>query len=202
MSDKMAIFALPETLISINMAIFYHGSSVLFHRFDLSHVLEDDGKVKFGYGVYLTSNFKSAAHYSGANKTATTHFVYTIEVPELTEDNHIDFKKSVHPDIIKRAELKLGAPVPQKITLDGKDFRKYLAKVLGGGSDVRSEKLASEFLNCIGVEFITWPYNWKNPSLGTNRAVLDDRQVKIVRVDQVQLDSKKQLIEGSQTEIK
>ena len=202
MSDKMAIFALPETLISINMAIFYHGSSVLFHRFDLSHVLEGDGKVKFGYGVYLTSNFKSAAHYSGANKTATTHFVYTIEVPELTEDNHIDFKKSVHPDIIKRAELKLGAPVPQKITLDGKDFRKYLAKVLGGGSDVRSEKLASEFLNCIGVEFITWPYNWKNPSLGTNRAVLDDRQVKIVRVDQVHLNSKKQLIEGSQTEIK
>ena len=114
------------------MAIFYHGSSVLFHRFDLSHVLEGDGKVKFGYGVYLTSNFKSAAHYSGANKTATTHFVYTVEVPELTEDNHIDFKKSVHPDIIKRAELKLGAPVPQKITLDGKDFRKYLAKVLGG----------------------------------------------------------------------
>ena len=42
------------------MAIFYHGSSVLFPRFDLSHVLEGDGKVKFGYGVYLTSSFKSA----------------------------------------------------------------------------------------------------------------------------------------------
>ena len=171
------------------MAIFYHGSSVLFHRFDLSHVLEGDGKVKFGYGVYLTSSFKSAAHYSGANKSATTHFVYTVEIPDLTEDNHIDFKRPVHLDIVKRAEQKLGNAIPQKFTLDGKDFRK-------------SEKLASEFLNCIGVEFITWPYNWKNPSLGTNRAVLDDRQVKIVRVDQVQLDSKKQLIEGSQTEIK
>lgn len=184
------------------MAIFYHGSSVLFPRFDLSHVLEGDGKVKFGYGVYLTSSFKSAAHYSGANKSATTHFVYTVETPELTEDNHIDFKKPVHLDIVKEAEQKLGHTIPQKFTLDGKDFRKYLAKILGGGSDVQSEKLASEFLNCIGVEFITWPYNWKNPSLGTNRAVLDDRQVKIVRVDQVQLDSKKQLIEGSQTEIK
>lgn len=183
------------------MAIFYHGSSVLFHRFDLSHVLEGDGKVKFGYGVYLTSNFKSAAHYSGANKTATTHFVYTIEVPELTEDNHIDFKKSVHPDIIKRAELKLGAPVPQKITLDGKDFRKYLAKVLGGGSDVRSEKLASEFLNCIGVEFITWPYSWKNPALGLNVAVLDDKKVKILKVHQVELDNKQQLIPGSEKEV-
>ena len=183
------------------MAIFYHGSSVLFHRFDLSHVLEGDGKVKFGYGVYLTSNFKSAAHYSGANKTATTHFVYTIEVPELTEDNHIDFKKSVHPDIIKRAELKLGAPVPQKITLDGKNFRKYLAKVLGGGSDVRSEKLASEFLNCIGVEFITWPYSWKNPDFGLNIAVLDDSKVKVLKVHQVELDNKQQLIPGSEKKV-
>ena len=82
------------------MAIFYHGSSVLFSKFDLAHALEGDGKVKFGYGVYLTSSFKSAAHYSGANKSATTHYVYTVEVPELTEDNHIDFKKHVHPNII------------------------------------------------------------------------------------------------------
>ena len=60
------------------MEIFYHGSSVLFVRFDLSHVLEGDGKVKFGYGVYLTSSFKSAAHYSGANKSATTNFVLLV----------------------------------------------------------------------------------------------------------------------------
>ena len=73
------------------MAIFYHGSSVLFSKFDLAHALEGDGKVKFGYGVYLTSSFKSAAHYSGANKSATTHYVYTVEVPELTEDNHRQF---------------------------------------------------------------------------------------------------------------
>ena len=112
------------------MAIFYHGSSVLFPWFDLSHVLEGDGKVKFGYGVYLTSSFKSAAHYSGANKSATTHFVYTVETPELTEDNHIDFKKPVHLDIVKEAEQKLGHTIPQKFTLDGKDFRKYLGLLI------------------------------------------------------------------------
>lgn len=183
------------------MAIFYHGSSVLFPRFDLSHVLEGDGKVKFGYGVYLTSSFKSAAHYSGANKGAATHFVYTVEVPELTEDNHIDFKKPVHLDIVKRAEQKLEAPIPQKFTLDGKDFRKYIAKILGGGSDVLSEKLASEFLNCIGVEFITWPYSWKNPDLGLNIAVLDDQKVRILHVHQVELDNKQQLISGSEKEV-
>ena len=183
------------------MEIFYHGSSVLFDRFDLSHVLEGDGKVKFGYGVYLTSSFKSAAHYSGVNKSATTHFVYTVEIPELTDDNHIDFKKPVHLDIVKEAEQKLGHTIPQKFTLDGKDFRKYLAKILGGGSDVQSEKLASEFLNCIGVEFITWPYSWKNPDLGLNVAVVDDKKVKILKVHQVELDNKEQLIPGSEKEV-
>lgn len=197
------------------MAIFYHGSSVLFPRFDLSHVLEGDGKVKFGYGVYLTSSFKSAAHYSGANKDAATHFVYTVEVPELTEDNHIDFKKPVHPDILKRAELKLETPVSQKFTLDGKDFRKYLATYFEGQIDldlsassnkskvlnIMGEKAASEFLNCIGVEFITWPYSWKNPDLGLNVAVLDDQKVKILIVHQVELDNKQQLIPGSEKEV-
>lgn len=183
------------------MSIFYHGSSALFGRFDLAHVLEGDGKVKFGYGVYLTSSFNSAAHYSGSNKSATTHFVYTVEVPQQTEYNHIDFKRPVHPDIVNRAEYRLATSIPQKVTLDGKDFRKYLAKVLGGGSDIRSEKLASEFLNCIGVEFITWPYNWKNPESGLNVAVLDDRKIKILKVHQVELDNKWQLIQGSEKEV-
>ena len=182
--------------------VFYHGTSALFPEFDLSHLLEGVGKVKFGYGVYLTSSFKSAAHYSETkSRPATIHYVYTVEIPDLTDDNHIDFKKPVHPDIISKAELKLGTMIPDKFKLDGKDFRKYLAKKLGGGSDIQSEKLASEFLNSIGVEFITWPYNWKNPELGLNIAVLDDRKIQILKVHQVELDQKKQLIPGSEKEM-
>lgn len=197
------------------MTIFYHGSSVLFPKFDLAHVLEGDGKVKFGYGVYLTSSFKSAAHYSGANKSATTHYVYTVEVPEMTEDNHIDFKQQVHPDIAKRTENKLGISIPQKVLLDGKDFRKFLAKYfekhicidLAEGQSMTKalqlagEREASEFLTSIGVEFITWPYSWKNPDLGLNVAVLDDNKVKIIKVHQVELDSKQQLVVASEKEI-
>lgn len=183
------------------MAIFYHGSSVLFPKFDLSHVLEGDGKVKFGFGVYLTSSFKSAAHYSGANKTATTHYVYTVEIPDITVDNHIAFKEPVNTQIVRRAENKLGSIIPEKFVLDGKEFRKFLAKKLGGGSDIPSEKLASEFLNSIGVEFITWPYNWKNPTLGTNIAVLDESNIKIIKVEQVELDAKQQLIPDSEKEV-
>ena len=196
--------------------ILYHGSSVLFPKFDLNHALEGDGKVKFGYGVYLTGSFKSAAHYSDTkSKPSDTHYVYTVEVPDLTEENHIDFKKPVNPIIVKRAETKLGESVPMKCTLDGKDFRKYLAKKFGEqicvdlvadqplskALDVKGEQEASAFLSSIGVEFITWPYSWKNPDLGLNVAVLDDRKIKILRVQQVELDSKKQLIAGSEKEV-
>ena len=73
------------------MALFYNGSSVLFPKFGLSHVLEGGGKVKFGYGVYLTSSFKSAAHYSETKtRPAPTHYVYTEEIPDFTDKNHID----------------------------------------------------------------------------------------------------------------
>ncbi len=183
------------------MAIFYHGSSALFKKIDLAHVLTGAAKVKFGYGVYLTSSFKSAAHYSGANKEATTHYVYTVEIPGITADNHIAFKQPVNPEIVKRAENKLGISIPEKFVLDGKDFRKYLAKKLGEGTDVQSEKLASEFMNSIGVEFITWPYNWKNPDLCLNVAVLDENKIRIIKVEQVELDAKQQLIPDSEKEV-
>jgi hypothetical protein len=50
------------------MQTFYHGSSVLFSRFDLSYALEDDGKVKSGYGVYVTSRYRSCNEYVGPNQ--------------------------------------------------------------------------------------------------------------------------------------
>ena len=196
------------------MALYYHGSSALFKKLDLAHVLTGAAKVKFGYGVYLTSSFKSAAHYSGANKEAVKHYVYTVEIPDIIVGNHISFKQPVNPEIVKKAENKLGFPVPEKKTLDGKDFRKFLAKHFENqlclapfgkiDKDVyqlEGEKLASEFLNSIGVEFITWPYNWKNPALGLNVAVFDENKVRIIKVEQVELDAKQQLIAGSETEL-
>ena len=183
------------------METFYHGTSVLFDRFDLSHALEGDGKVKFGYGVYVTSSYRSAAHYAGSNRSAQHFYVHTVETPEIAESNYIAFKEPVKPSILKRAEDKLGEAIPQKVVHDGKDFRKYLSKKLTGAVDLEGEKAASAFLESIGVEFIVWPYNWKNPALGTNRAVLNDQKVRIVRIDEVELDDKKQLVEGSQKPI-
>lgn len=184
------------------MEIFYHGSSTLFSEFDLAHALEGDGKVKFGYGVYVTSHYRSAAHYAGTNHAAQQHYVYTVEVPDRFEDNYIAYKEPVHPAIVQRATAKLGVAFPEEMSLDGKDFRKFLAKKLNGKVDLAGEKAASAFLMSIGVEFIAWPYSWKNPALGTNRAILDYRKVRIVAIDQVELDEKEQLVEGSQTPVK
>lgn len=61
----------------------------LFDNFDLSHALEGDGKIKFGFGVYVTSKYESAVHYSASNKSVTDHYVYTLELPDKTEKNHI-----------------------------------------------------------------------------------------------------------------
>ena len=110
------------------MEIFYHGSSVLFSEFDLAHALEGDGKVKFGFGVYITSHYRSAAHYAGANPNSTQFYVYTVEVPDKREDNYIAFKEPVNLTILHKAAEKLGEPILDKFSLDGKDFRKYLAK--------------------------------------------------------------------------
>ena len=182
------------------MEIFYHGSHNLFDSFDLSHALEGDGKVKFGYGVYVTSRYSSAAHYSGSNPLSNDHYVYTVEVPDKTEGNCIAFKQPVPSAIAESAQNRLGELIPAKVLQDaGKDFRKYLAMKLSGQKTVtlEGERAAAAFLLSIGVEMIEWPYNWKNPSLGTNRAILDDTKVKILKVDSVMLDDKKKLIVSS-----
>jgi len=184
------------------MEIFYHGSPNCFSEFDLAHALEGDGKVKFGYGVYVTSHYRSAAHYAGSNPEAKHFYVYTVAVPSMGGANFIAFKQPVNPFIVARAEEKLGEKIAEKVVQDGKDFRKFLAKRLTGKVDLEGEKAASQFLLSIGVDFILWPYNWKNPGLGTNRAILDDQKVRILKVEEVDLDEKKQLVEGSERTVK
>lgn len=179
--------------------IYYHGSSALFHNFDLEHALEGAAKVKFGYGVYVTSAYSSAAHYSAAHPGALTHYVYTVEVPEKKSDNFIAFKQPVLDTIVKRAEAKLSVAIPQKAKEDGKEFRKFLATTLSGKKkiDLAAEKAASQFLLSIGVDFIEWPYNWKNPAAESNRAILSDESIHISKVEIVEVDEKKHFIEGS-----
>ncbi len=100
------------------MATFYHGTSVLFDHFDISHLSEGDGKYKFGVGEYTTSVYSMAALYAG-KRSNPTNYVYTIEVPDLTEDNHIFSVRPVNPGIVKRTEKQLGA-IPDEVKSAGK----------------------------------------------------------------------------------
>ena len=197
---------------------FFHGSSAEpFDRFSLDHALEGDGKVKFGWGVYVTEKYSTAAHYA-FNKHRPENkdfYVYTVEIPDRTPDNCLSLLKGVPvaESIVNRVEAKLGETIPAEAKVEGIPFRKYLANKLTGEdkpvkkmidkATVEGEKAASEFLSSLGVDLIEWPYNWQKPEAEKNMAVLDDRNVRIVRIEQVELDPKShQLIEGSQQIIK
>ena len=199
------------------MAISFHGSSVLFDSFDLSHALEGDGKAKFGYGVYVAGTYESAAHYAFNKKRPenTDYYVYTVEVPDYNEDNCLSLLKEqpVAESIVRRAENKLGEAIPAEAKVEGKYFRKYLANRLTGEmrpvkkmidkATVEGEKAASAFLKEIGVELIRWPHSWSDPEGEMNLAVLDDAKVRIIKIEKVELDSKNhQLVPGSEKQIK
>ena len=197
---------------------FFHGSSAEpFDRFSLDHALEGDGKVKFGWGVYVTEKYSTAAHYA-FNKHRPENkdfYVYTVEIPDRTPDNCLSLLKGVPvaESIVNRVEAKLGETIPAEAKVEGIPFRKYLANKLTGEdkpvkkmidkATVEGERAASEFLSSLGVDLIEWPYNWQKPEAEKNMAVLDDRNVRIVRIERVELDPKgHQLIEGSQQIIK
>ena len=199
------------------MAIYYHGSSVLFDRFDLAHALEGDGKAKFGYGVYVAGTYGSAAHYAFNKKRPENrdYYVYTVEIPDRTEENCLPLLKKVPvpPSIVSRAEAKLGEAFPAEALAEGIPFRKYLAnrltgvskslKQMTGSATVEGEKAAAAFLLSIGVELIEWPHSWTSPDGEKNMAVLDDTKVRIRKIEKVALDEKgHHLVPGSEKLLK
>ena len=181
--------------------VLYHGSDKLFDRFDISCALTGNRKGKFGYGIYLSSSFRSAAHYSYRVDKAQ-RYVYEVEIPELNDDNSIDFKVKVSDSIIGRAKDRLCRDIPDKAKSNGKCFRLFLASHFGGVNHIEAERKASEFLYSIGVICVRWPYCWRNPALGFNVAIFNAKSIRISKIFEVQLDSKRQWIEGSEQLIK
>ena len=192
------------------MAIYYHGTSVLFDHFDISHLYEGDGKCKFGVGEYATSVYATAALYAGKGKQST-YYVYTIEIPDLTDENHIWSAKPVNQSIVDRAEDKLGQ-LPDEVKATGKFFRKYIGNLLIGnkgtakkmiGMSTEGEIAVSKFLYSIGVVALVWPNSQSTPDNGEiNLAILDDSIIKILMIESVELNAKGKFIVGSNTEVK
>ena len=195
--------------------IFYHGTCHLFDRFSLTFLGEGEGKSKFGQGIYITSSYKTAALYAAKAVKANNKshcYVYTVEVPVLTNDNHIFSCKRVNKEIVSRAEKVVDETIPKEVTTTGKYFRKYLGNLLTGQrattkkmmskADAIAENAVSGFLNKIGVVYLVWPQSQTKPNGDTNRAVLNENDIRIVKIEQVEVDEKNRLIEGSEIPIK
>ncbi len=89
------------------MEIFYHGTCHLFNEFSLSFLGTGEGKSKFGQGIYITSSYATAALYAAKAAKANGYdkiYVYTVEVPDIKDDNHVFSCKPVDASVIERTE--------------------------------------------------------------------------------------------------
>ena len=172
----------------------YHGSPELFSAFDLSKAGEGTG-VKFGFGVYLTESEASAVHYSqprNMEQMASHHYLYTIEIPDLTPTNHLVSALPVNEEIVSKVQVKLGVEAPAKVLEQGKEFRKWVGMTLLGTkkSNFAEEKAAAQLLNSLGVLYNVWPQAQTKPDGLKNIAVFDAANVKIVKVEQIEVELK------------
>ena len=164
-------------------------------------------------GIYITSSYDTAALYAAKAARANgkdTLYVYTVEVPDLTDENHVFSCKEVNQAVVQRVEAVLGA-IPQEATASGKYFRKYIGNVLSGKkaslkqmldkADAQAENAASRFLDEVGIVYLAWPQAQTKPDGDTNRAVLNASNVRVMKIEQVQVNEKNKLINGSQEEI-
>ena len=173
----------------------YHGSPEYFEEFKLDSAGKGTG-IKFGYGVYLTESEKSAVHYSNPRKLkgvkAPAHYLYTVEIPDLTPENHIMSNPPPTAEIVTKIEKKLGVKVPSKMLEHGKLFRKWIGMALTHSkvNGVMEEKAAAELLNEIGVLFNVWPTAQTKPDGDKNIAVFNAANVKILKIEKIDVELK------------
>ena len=190
--------------------ILYHGTTSKFDHFDLAHLGEGEGKSKFGVGHYASTVYATAALYAGKCK-GETKYVYTIEVPNLTDTNHIVSAKPPHLSIIEKAEELIGQ-IPDEAKSSGKSFRKYIGNLLLGNKgtikkmigslSTEGEINVSRFFYEIGILYLVWAQSQATPDNGQiNVAILDDSIIAIKKIETVELDDKGKLKKKSSASI-
>ena len=202
--------------------VFYHGTYRLFNTFSLDFLGEGEGDNKFGKGIYITSSYRTAALYASkaAKKGGSDkYYVYTVEVPVLSEANHLYSNSAVNKDIVALVEKKIGESIPNEAKEKGKFFRKYVGNLLDHKQNSPDKKrktikqmtdkaspdvelLASAFFRELGLTFFVWPQAQTKPDGVTNRVVLDTKDIKILKIEQVECDKDNELIKGSEKEVK
>ena len=100
--------------------------------------------------------------------------------------------KPVEESIVAAVESKLGVKALENIKAAGKEFRKWIGTTLTGAkkADFIEEKKAAELLESIGVHYNVWPQAQNKPDGFKNIAVFDASRVKIVKVEEIEIESK------------
>ena len=99
--------------------IFYHGTHApLFGRFSSDHLREGSGRIRYGFGHYVTEDVGHALHYAAKGATGPSVLLYTVEVPSLAPDNHITYHEPVDPSILARVGAALGVGIPAQVAAD------------------------------------------------------------------------------------
>ncbi len=190
--------------------IVYHGTTSKFDHFEITHLGEGEGKSKFGVGHYASSVYDTAALYAGKCK-GETKYVYTLEVPDLTDSNHIVSAKPPHKSIIEKVEEQIGQ-IPDEAKSSGKSFRKYIANLLLGNKgtvtkmigslSTEGEIKVSKFLYEMGVLYLVWAQSQSTPDNGKiNVAILNDSIIEIKKIEIVELDEKGKLKKKSSSSV-
>lgn len=169
----------------------YHGSPYLFNEFELTNVGESTGD-KYGCAIYLTESEATAVHYSQPRHMdlQPKHYLYTVEIPELTDINHLISAQPVHTTIVTLVEQKLGVSVPEKVKAVGKEFRKWVGCTLTGAKKkgLEEEKRTGEFLNGIGILYNVWPTAQTKPDGLKNIAVFNPAHIRIIKVEEITIE--------------
>jgi len=190
------------------MQTFYHGTSKLFKQFDPKGTIgTGEGKSKFGWGVYLAAKYDSAVLYSGKGGgfMAPDHYVYTVEIPDITPDTYLIQCMPVPAWIVEAFEAEI-APLGEKrdeITAWGLDFRKEMeAGIYAKHHDgirpkteaevAEGQALAAEWMMAHGLIGTCWPQG-KWPDKGEGRqpkeyklAVFDGADIHIAKIERVE----------------
>jgi GH43 family beta-xylosidase len=69
-------------------------------------------------------------------------------------------------------------------------------------ADIEAEKAVSSFFDANGLVYFAWPQAQTKPDGITNRTVFNVENIRILKVEQVEVDANNNLVEPSPIEIK
>lgn len=151
--------------------IAYHGSTALFEAFDADHAMSGIGKMKFGWGTYLSEKESTCVHYAtkDAEKRSDpdSNYVYKVEVPDKTEGNYIEWDVPVSAEVVGSVNKKLSISLPEgvkagffyKAIVDF--FKIKYPRMNKKEREAWQQRDASLLFSELGIIGMAYPRNWK-----------------------------------------